>query len=76
MTSLGVLEALKQDVPPCHAVPGKLESKTKVLFAACNILGDRQIVCFQAQTNGYDVCLKTHADARYCVRGLRLSSRV
>jgi hypothetical protein len=58
----GVLEALKQDAPACHAVSGKLESKTQVLFPARNVLGDRQIVCLQAQAHGLPRGLALHPE--------------
>jgi hypothetical protein len=48
----GVLEALEQDAPACYAVSSRIGSKTQVLFPARDILGDRQIVCLQAQPHG------------------------
>jgi hypothetical protein len=59
----GVLEALKQDASACYAVSGQLESKPQVLFPACNILGDRQIVRFQAQAHGLPRALALYGEA-------------
>jgi hypothetical protein len=58
----GVFEALEQDALVCHAVSGQLESEAQVLFPARNILGDREVVYFQAQAHGPPCVLALHRD--------------
>ena len=40
-------EALEQYLPVRHAMAGELTGEFAVLFAACDILGNREVVYFQ-----------------------------